>query len=158
LTESRTATSAGPASGLARLGERTLDRASPQLIRPAYRRSQTRIGTVHFGPGAFHRAHQAFYFDRLLENDAGRAICGVSLKTASLREALAPQDGLYTLVELDEAPTLRVIGALRELLVAAESPAAVSGRLCDPDLGGHHDGDGERVLPRRRLRARLRAS
>ncbi|MDE2447541.1 MAG: mannitol dehydrogenase family protein [Gammaproteobacteria bacterium] len=110
-----------------------MDRASPQLLRPGYRRSQTRIGTVHFGPGAFHRAHQAYYFDRLLENDATRAICAVSLRTASLRDALAPQDGLYTLVELDEAPTLRVIGAIRELLVAAESPAAVSGRLCDPD-------------------------
>ncbi|MDE2050370.1 MAG: mannitol dehydrogenase family protein, partial [Gammaproteobacteria bacterium] len=103
------------------------------MLRPGYRRPQTRIGTVHFGPGAFHRAHQAYYFDRLLENDPTRAICGVSLKTASLRDALAPQDGLYTLVELDEAPTLRVIGAMRELLVAAESPAAVSTRLCHPD-------------------------
>jgi fructuronate reductase len=133
LTESRTATPAGHADGLARLGEHTLDRGSQQLIRPGYRRAQTRIGTVHFGPGAFHRAHQAFYFDLLLEKDAGRAICAVSLKTASLRDALAPQDALYTLVELDEAPTMRVIGAIRELLVAAESPVAVSSRLCDPD-------------------------
>jgi fructuronate reductase len=118
---------------LSRLSERTLDRGSQQLLRPGYRRSQTRIGTVHFGPGAFHRAHQAFYFDRLLEKDASRAICAVSLKTAALRDALSAQDGLYTLVELDAAPTLRVIGALRELLVAAESPGAVCGRLCDPD-------------------------
>jgi fructuronate reductase len=116
-----------------RLSERTLDRGSAQLLRPAYRRSATRIGTVHFGPGAFHRAHQAFYFDRLLESDPARAICAVSLKTASLRDALAPQDGLYTLLELEAAPTLRVIGAIRELLVAAESPAAVSSRLCNPD-------------------------
>ena len=116
-----------------RLCERTLERGSTALVRPGYCRSLTRIGTVHFGPGAFHRAHQAFYFDRLLERDAARAICAVSLKTASLRDALASQDGLYTLVELDEAPTLRVIGALRELLVAAESPAAVSSRLCEPD-------------------------
>ena len=117
----------------ARLSERTLERGSAQLLRPGYFRLQTRIGTVHFGPGAFHRAHQAFYFDRLLEKDATRAISAVSLRTTSLRDALAPQDGLYTLVELDQAPTLRVIGAIRELLVAAESPAAVSARLCDPD-------------------------
>ncbi len=116
-----------------RLGEGTLDRGSPQLIRPGYRRARTRIGTVHFGPGAFHRAHQAFYFDRLLEKDPARAICAVSLKSASLRDALAPQDGLYTLLELDAAPTLRVIGAIRELLVAAESPDTVARRLCDPD-------------------------
>jgi fructuronate reductase len=118
---------------LSRLSEATLDSAARQLLRPGYRRAQTRIGTVHFGPGAFHRAHQAFYFDRLLEKDATRAICAVSLKSASLRDMLAPQDGLYTLVELDAAPTLRVIGAVRELLVAAECPAAVSSRLCDPD-------------------------
>ena len=123
----------GAVTDPARLSERTLGRGSQQLIRPGYSRSRTRIGTVHFGPGAFHRAHQAFYFDRLLEKDPSRAICAVSLKTASLRDALAPQDGLYTLVELDEATTLRAIGAIRELLVASESPAAVSQRLCDPD-------------------------
>lgn len=134
MTEGLTATSAGHAGGLVRLGDGTLDRGSRQLIRPDYRRSETRVGTVHFGPGAFHRAHQAFYFDRLLEKDAARAICAVSLKTATLRDALAPQDGLYTLVELDEAPTMRIIGSIRELLVAPESPAAVSSRLCDPDV------------------------
>ncbi len=123
----------GPGPGRPRLSERTLECGSPQLLRPAYRRSQTRIGTVHFGPGAFHRAHQAFYFDRLLESDPTRAICAVSLKTASLRDALAPQDGLYTLVELDESPTLRAIGAIREILVGAESAAAVGRRLSDPD-------------------------
>ncbi|MGH8298301.1 MAG: mannitol dehydrogenase family protein [Steroidobacteraceae bacterium] len=120
------------ARGIPRLCERTLVHGSQQLLRPGYRRSSTRVGTVHFGPGAFHRAHQAFYFDRLLEKDAARAICAVSLRTPSVRDALAPQDGLYTLVELDAAPTLRAIGAIRELLVAAEAPAAVSGRLSDP--------------------------
>jgi fructuronate reductase len=88
---------------------------------------------VHFGPGAFHRAHQAYYFDRLLEKDASRAICGVSLKTSSVRDALAPQDGLYTLMELDEAPSARVIGAIRELLVAPERPVEVSRRLAAPE-------------------------
>lgn len=121
------------AATAARLSEQTLERGSLQLLRPGYRRPQTRVGTVHFGPGAFHRAHQAFYFDRLLEKDPKRAICEVSLKTASVRDALAPQDGLYTLVELDEAPTLRAIGAIRELLVAAESPSAVAARLSHPD-------------------------
>lgn len=134
MTDARAGTPApGPGPGAERLSERTLERGSPQLLRPAYRRSRTRIGAVHFGPGAFHRAHQAFYFDRLLEKDPTRAICAVSLKTSSLRDALAPQDGLYTLVELDEAPTLRAIGCHRELLVAAEDAAAISRRLCDPD-------------------------
>jgi fructuronate reductase len=127
-------TSTGPATpvavqGLRRLCASTLAQARPEVLRPAYERTSSGIGTVHFGPGAFHRAHQAFYFDRLLERDAGRAISAISLKTAAVRDALAPQDGLYTLMELDAAPTARVIGAIRELLVAAEDPAAVSRRL-----------------------------
>jgi fructuronate reductase len=116
-----------------RLCERTLPHAPPDVLRPNYDRASTRIGTVHFGPGAFHRAHQAFYFDRLLERDGSRAICEVSLKTPSVRDALAPQDGLYTLMELDVTPTVRVIGAIRELLVATEDPTAVSRRLAAPD-------------------------
>jgi fructuronate reductase len=116
-----------------RLSERTLPLASRNVLRPQYNRKGTRIGTVHFGPGAFHRAHQAYYFDRLLERDGSRAICAVSLKTSSVRDALAPQDSLYTLMELDEAPSARVIGAIRELLVAPEDPVAVSRRLATPE-------------------------
>jgi fructuronate reductase len=116
-----------------RLSERTLPQASRNVLRPRYDRKSIRIGTVHFGPGAFHRAHQAYYFDRLLERDASRALCAVSLKTPSVRDALAPQDGLYTLMELDEAPSARVIGAIRELLVAPEDPVAVSRRLAAPE-------------------------
>ena len=116
-----------------RLSESTLSRVAPQVLRPQYDRTSTRIGTVHFGPGAFHRAHQAFYFDRLLERDKSRAICAVSLKTPSVRDALAPQDGLYTLMELDATPTARVIGAIREVLVAPADAALVSSRLVAPD-------------------------
>ena len=118
---------------LQRLSERTLNHTPSGVLRPEYDRTSTRVGTVHFGPGAFHRAHQAYYFDRLLERDVNRAICAVSLKTPSVRDALAPQDGLYTLVELDAEPTVRVIGAIRELLVASEDPGAVSRRLSDSD-------------------------
>jgi fructuronate reductase len=124
--------SPGEGASLRRLCERTLAHAPPHVLRPRYDRMITSIGTVHFGPGAFHRAHQAFYFDRLLERDASRAICAVSLRTSSVRDALAPQDGLYTLTELDAAPTLRVIGAIREMLVATEDPAALSRRLAAP--------------------------
>ena len=130
-TSNTTATSV--AASFERLRERTLPHAPPDVLRPNYDRTNTRIGTVHFGPGAFHRAHQAFCFDRLLAQDGSRAICAVSLKTSSVRDALQPQDGLYTLIELDAAPTVRVIGAIREVLVATEDTVAVSRRLADPD-------------------------
>lgn len=142
MTADRTATSMATATadtsgncvtGSRRLSESTLQNAHPQVLRPGYDRANTQIGTVHFGPGAFHRAHQAYYFDRLLERDPARAVSAVSLKTPGVRDALTPQNGLYTLMELDEAPTVRVIGALRELLVAAEDSTAVSRRLCAPE-------------------------
>lgn len=96
---------------------------------PAYDRATTHIGVVHFGPGAFHRAHQAWYFDRMLTADPGLAICAVSLRTRDVRDALAPQDGLYALAEREADPTVQVIGSLKEVLVAHEDPEAVFARL-----------------------------
>ncbi|MDH5832917.1 mannitol dehydrogenase family protein [Luteimonas sp. M1R5S59] len=103
-----------------------------QVQRPAYDRGATCIGVVHFGPGAFHRAHQAVYLDELLATEPDWAICAVSLHSAGVRDALQPQDGLYTLALLDEPPRLRVIGAIREVLCAPQQRDAVMARLVDP--------------------------
>jgi fructuronate reductase len=84
---------------------------------------------VHFGPGAFHRAHQAWFADELLARDPRWSIAAVSLRNPEVRDALQPQDGLYTLVTLDETVSYRVIGSLQELLVAPESPQQVLERL-----------------------------
>lgn len=96
---------------------------------PAYDRDATTIGIVHIGPGAFFRAHQAAYIDTLLQQDPRWAICAVALKSSSVRDALAPQDGLYVLNELSAESRMRVIGAIRELLVATENAAPVFARL-----------------------------
>ncbi len=115
-----------------RLSDATLGEARAEAIRPAYDRAATRIGMVHFGPGAFHRAHQAFYVDTMLARDPGLAISAVSLRSDDLRAALEPQDGLYSLTEREAQPSLRVIGAIREVLTAPRDPAAVFARLTDP--------------------------
>ncbi|HEY5782406.1 MAG TPA: mannitol dehydrogenase family protein [Lysobacter sp.] len=104
------------------------------VVRPAYARAGTRIGIVHIGVGAFHRAHQAVYVDDLLAVEPDWAICGVSLRNPDVRDALQPQDGLYTLALLGEAPQLRVIGSIRELLCARDERAAVLARLADPGV------------------------
>ena len=101
---------------------------------PAYDRDRVAVGAVHFGPGAFHRVHQACYLDDALAQDPRWGIAAVSLHDAGVRDALAPQDGLYTLAILDEQPQTRIIGALKEVLVAPESPAAVSARIADPGV------------------------
>ncbi len=99
---------------------------------PAYDRSQIQTGVVHFGPGAFHRVHQAFYLDEALPSDPRWGICEVALQSTGVRDALAPQQGLYTIAILDQQPSYRIIGAVKELLVAKESPRAVLDRLIDP--------------------------
>lgn len=96
------------------------------VIRPHYTRDTVRAGIVHFGVGNFHRAHQAAYFDALLnrgETDWG--IIGVSMRSPLVRDKLAAQDCLYTLLSLGEKTEFRVIGALQRILVADESPRAV---------------------------------
>lgn len=99
---------------------------------PVYDRSRVQTGVVHFGPGAFHRVHQACYLDDALAHDPRWGICEVALQSAGVRDALAPQDGLYTIAVLDEQPSFRVIGSITGLLVAVESPAVVLRRLVDP--------------------------
>jgi fructuronate reductase len=116
-----------------RLSAATLSEARPQTARPAYAREACRVGWVHFGPGAFHRAHQAYYAERLLCRDPRWAISAVSLHSAAARDALAPQDYLYCLAELAERPRIRVIGALREILLAPADRPAVFARLVSAD-------------------------
>jgi fructuronate reductase len=116
-----------------RLSEASLHSARSGTILPTYDRAATRFGIVHIGPGAFHRAHQAFYVDTLLHSDKRWAISALSLKSTGLRDSLAPQQGLYTLLELGAAPRARVIGALRELLVGATDTDAAFARLTARD-------------------------
>jgi fructuronate reductase len=91
------------------------------------------VGIVHLGIGAFHRAHEAIYIDDVLANGDRRwGITGVSLRGADVRDALTPQDGLYTVQFRGGDAPPRVIGSVREVLVAPESPEAVLRRLSDP--------------------------
>jgi fructuronate reductase len=116
---------------MSRLSDHTLTAVRPGVAVPAYDRAATSIGVVHLGPGAFHRAHQAPAFDALAAKDPRWAICGVSLHSAAVRDALAPQDGLYTLVELEADVRARIIGSIKEVLVALDAPDTVLARLTD---------------------------
>lgn len=117
-----------------RLSIRSLDSVPATVARPAYDVDRTRVGIVHLGAGAFHRAHQAVYVDDLLAKHPDWAICGVSLHSRDVRDALRPQDGLYTLALLGEQSQLRLIGSIRELLWAREESAAVLARLAESNV------------------------
>ena len=96
---------------------------------PGYDRAATHVGIVHIGPGAFFRAHQASYVDELLQRDPRWAISAIALKSAGVRDALHPQDGLYVLNELSSASRYRVIGSVSEVIVASENHEIAFQRL-----------------------------
>jgi fructuronate reductase len=119
---------------MTRLSPAALETLPAAVERPAYDRAATRIGVVHLGIGAFHRAHQAVYLDdRLAAGEPDWAICGASLRSPDTRDALGPQDGLYTLaVRSGAGERLRVVGSVRQLLVAPSNPEALLQAMSDP--------------------------
>ncbi|MBU2978577.1 mannitol dehydrogenase family protein [Alteromonas sp. C1M14] len=109
-----------------RLSRQTLVALPSEVETPNYGKADISAGIVHFGVGNFHRAHQAAYFDTLL--NAGEktwGIVGVSMRSARMRDNLAPQDYLYTLAEVGEQTQLRVVGAIQTILVAPQTPQDV---------------------------------
>ena len=112
-----------------RLSTATLGSALP------YDRSKVTPGIVHLGIGAFHRAHMAAYVDDLLARDPRWGIIGASLRRADTREALAPQDFLYTLAMRDASGTkVRVIGSLLDVLDANTQRQQLIDTLADPRI------------------------
>ena len=111
---------------LPRLSEATLSALGPGVRRPLHDRAAVTAGIVHLGAGAFHRAHQAVFTDDCLaagELDWG--ITAASLRSPDTRDALAPQDGLYTLALPGAEDGLRVVGSIGRVLVAPENPEAL---------------------------------
>ena len=96
---------------------------------PSYDRGELTAGIVHFGVGGFHRAHQARYLDELLTRGEAKdyAICGMGVlpQDKHMRDTLAEQDYLYTLVARfpDGHEDIRVIGSIVDYVWAPEDPA-----------------------------------
>ncbi|MFN3436017.1 MAG: mannitol dehydrogenase family protein, partial [Sphingomonas sp.] len=103
----------------------------PATVETPAERPALSTGIVHFGPGAFHRAHQATYIDRLLADDPRWGIAAVSMRTRGTVDALAAQDGLYTLAIRDALPSLRVIGA-HSAFLGPEDATQTAALLADP--------------------------
>ncbi|MFG1604478.1 mannitol dehydrogenase family protein [Actinoplanes sp. NPDC049265] len=122
------------------LAQQNLTDLPAEVPGPGYDRDRLRTGIVHFGVGGFHRAHQAMYLDRLMNDGKALdwAICGVGVMPADLgmRDVLDAQDGLYTLVVKAPDGTFepRVIGSIKEYLFAPEDPEAVIAKMADPDI------------------------
>jgi fructuronate reductase len=109
-------------------------RPAPRLSRssvPGRTRAPVRI--AHLGLGSFSRAHQAWYTGRA--PDAARwGIAGFTGRSPALAEALAPQDGLFTLVTRGSSGDQHeVVSSLSEVHPAGDHAAWLR-CLRSPDL------------------------
>lgn len=119
------------------LSNATLDRL--EIERPRYDRTGLTPGIVHIGVGNFHRAHQAWYLHRLMQQGDAHdwAIIGAGVRPydAAMREKLLAQDCLTTLIELKpEETTAEVIGSMIDYLPIEEGNGALISAMADPAI------------------------
>lgn len=120
---------------MTRLSAATLAKLPAGVRLPDYDREQITPGIVHLGIGAFHRAHMAVYVDDLLKDHPDWAIVGASLRRPDTKEALEPQDGLYTVAVRDAAGTHpRVIGSILKVLDANTQREELLALMASPQI------------------------
>jgi len=105
------------AGDLVNLNDKNLPSISDGIARPEYDRSKLTPGIVHIGLGNFHRAHQAWYLHRLMQQglDTDWAIIGAGVRSndAEQRSKLLEQDCLTTLIQLDpNEKTAEIVGSM----------------------------------------------
>ncbi|KEO55053.1 mannitol dehydrogenase family protein [Thioclava pacifica] len=122
-----------------KLSNATLNRLPDSVERPRYDRSALRAGIVHIGLGNFHRAHQAWYLHRLMQQGLAQdwAIVGAGVRSydAVQRAKLAAQDYLTTLIELGpESSSAEVVGSMIDYIPIEEDNGALIARMAEPDI------------------------
>ena len=108
-------------------------------MRPNYDRDALTPGIVHIGLGNFHRAHQAWYLHRLMQQNEALdwAIIGAGVRPndEAQRERLKAQDYLTTLIELD--PTGRsaeVTGSMIGFVPVRDGNGPLIEQMADPAI------------------------
>ncbi len=119
------------------LNQENLPSFPAEIAKPIYDRSKVTAGIVHIGVGGFHRSHEAFYTDALMQGDAfDWGICGVGLREADRKicGVLKKQDFLYTLIVKHPGGKIenRVIGSLVEFMMGCDDPEAVIDQMASP--------------------------
>ncbi len=102
-----------------------------------YEPESIRSGILHIGVGNFHRAHQQFYINRLLEDSDQQnwGICGICLLHSDQKTVknLRSQNLKYTLTVCgrDGKNSVYQIGSLRELIWGTEQPGMVVQKIAE---------------------------
>ncbi|WP_112320977.1 mannitol dehydrogenase family protein [Oceanibium sediminis] len=122
---------------LIRPSNATLGQMPEGVLVPQYDRAGLTHGIVHIGLGNFHRAHQAWYLHRLMQagkaQDWGIVGAGVRPFDSAMREKLAAQDYVYTLIELDpEGTSAEVVGSLIDYAPIEPGNGPLIARMADP--------------------------
>jgi mannitol 2-dehydrogenase len=121
------------------LSNATLADLPEDVLRPVYDRSALTPGIVHIGLGNFHRAHQAWYTHRLMQQGLAQdwAILGAGVRPydAAMRERLVAQNCLTTLIELSpDHRSAEVTGAMIDYLPIAEGNGPLIAAMADPRI------------------------
>lgn len=111
-----------------------------EVVRPLYNRAELHPGIVHLGIGSFARAFLCVANEAAIHagGDPRFGVIGVSLRSPAVRDALVPQEGLFTVARRDAdeygqpRQRLQIIGNLMRMLVAPEDPGAVVEAIASP--------------------------
>lgn len=124
---------------MVKLNNKTLSDLPANIAVPTYDRSALTAGIVHIGLGNFHRAHQAWYLHRLMQN--GQALdwaivgAGVRPNDETRRLELLEQDYLNTLIELDPSGiSAEVTGAMIDFVPVTADNAPLIARMAQSDI------------------------
>lgn len=122
-----------------KLGNATLKNLPAAVQAPAYDRGALTPGIVHIGLGNFHRAHQAWYLHRLMQQGLAHdwAIIGAGVRAgdAAMRDRLLAQDCLFTLIELDpNGVSAELIGSMIDFVPIEEDNASLIAAMADPAI------------------------
>lgn len=121
-------------------GPPLLRRATLGLVAPASRPAvdprELRPGIVHFGMGAFHRAHQAVYTENAsVRSGEPWGIVAVAPRSMRAVTAMRAQDCLYSVTERRPGgPDVRVVGSVTEALGMRPDAARVDALLASPEV------------------------
>ena len=121
------------------LSNATLAALPQEVRRPNYDRKKLTPGIVHIGLGNFHRAHQAWYLQQLMQQGLAQdwAIIGAGVRPydEAQRIKLEAQDYLTTLIELDPAgKSLEVVGSMIGYVPVEEGNGPLIRQMSDPAI------------------------
>ena len=120
-----------------KLSVANLDQITGEVAKPSYRQQDLSAGIIHVGVGNFHRAHQSTFLHRLFEKGLDRdwAIVGAGITKydEAMRDKLASQDWLTTVVELDpDKLTAKITGAMIDFIEI--DPQAIIQAMASPEI------------------------